>query len=71
MKTYHVAKVGSDLNKGTKDAPFLTINKAAKEARSGDQVIVHAGEYREWVRSMAGAVIRNTLYTGQQRGNMW
>ncbi len=54
MKTYHVAKVGSDLNKGTKDAPFLTINKAAKEARSGDQVIVHAGEYREWVRPEHG-----------------
>ena len=61
MKTYHVAKVGSDLNKGTKDAPFLTINKAAREAEIGNGC----------GRSMAGAVIRNTLYTGQQRGNMW
>ena len=46
---YHVAKSGSDLNPGTKDAPFLTISKAATVARSGDVVTVHAGTYREWV----------------------
>ncbi|MBO6045738.1 MAG: DUF1565 domain-containing protein, partial [Bacteroidales bacterium] len=46
---YHVAKNGSDLNPGTKDAPFLTISKAATIARSGDVVTVHAGTYREWV----------------------
>lgn len=46
---YHVAKHGSDLGKGTKDDPFLTINKAASVAVAGDTVIVHEGEYREWV----------------------
>ncbi|MBO6045536.1 MAG: DUF1565 domain-containing protein, partial [Bacteroidales bacterium] len=46
---YHVAKGGSDLNPGTKDAPFLTISKAAPVARAGDIVTVHAGTYREWV----------------------
>ncbi|MBQ6043901.1 MAG: DUF1565 domain-containing protein, partial [Bacteroidales bacterium] len=46
---YHVAKSGSDLNPGTKDAPFLTISKAAAVARSGDVITVHAGTYREWV----------------------
>ena len=71
MKTYHVAKNGSDYQKGTREEPFLTISKAAKEARSGDQVIVHEGEYREWVRqNMADAATRNGLYIGWQKANM-
>ncbi|MCT2535992.1 right-handed parallel beta-helix repeat-containing protein [Aquibacillus koreensis] len=47
---YHVAKHGSDLNVGTKQEPFLTINKAASIAVAGDAVVVHGGEYREWVK---------------------
>lgn len=47
---YHVAKNGSDQNPGTKERPFLTINKAASVAMAGDTVIVHEGEYREWVK---------------------
>ncbi|WP_312096150.1 right-handed parallel beta-helix repeat-containing protein [Niallia sp.] len=47
---YHVAKTGSDLGEGTKQNPFLTINKAASVAVAGDTVIVHEGEYREWVK---------------------
>jgi hypothetical protein len=47
---YHVAKNGSDLEKGTKQNPFLTINQAASVAVAGDTVIVHEGEYREWVK---------------------
>src|SRR5690554_2043464 len=47
---YHVAKNGSDLGKGTRDNPFLTINKAASVAVAGDTVVVHEGEYREWVK---------------------
>lgn len=47
---YHVAKNGSDLGEGTKQSPFLTINKAASVAVAGDTVIVHEGEYREWVK---------------------
>lgn len=46
---YHVAKNGFDTNPGTKEAPFLTINKAAAVAWPGDVVIVHQGIYREWV----------------------
>lgn len=49
-KEYHVSKVGSDNNYGTKTAPFLTISKAAEVATAGDTVIVHEGVYREWVR---------------------
>jgi hypothetical protein len=47
---YHVAKTGSDRNLGTKESPFLTINKAASIAAASDTVIVHEGVYREWVR---------------------
>lgn len=53
-QVYHVAKSGSDLNPGTEDAPFLTIQRAADIARPGDRVVVHRGEYREWVRPQSG-----------------
>jgi hypothetical protein len=48
-REYHVAKTGKDVNPGTKEAPFLTISKAAYNMKSGDTVTVHAGIYREWV----------------------
>src|SRR5690625_419152 len=50
VNVYHVAKTGSDLGRGTKEDPFLTINKAASVAVAGDTIIVHEGEYREWVK---------------------
>ena len=46
---YHVAKNGSDTGQGTKQDPFLTINKAAEVAVAGDTVTVHQGVYREQV----------------------
>ena len=45
----HVAKTGNDAGAGGEDAPFLTIGRAASEARPGDTVIIHAGTYREQV----------------------
>lgn len=45
---YYVAKSGSDRNPGTKNCPFLTIQRAADVAVAGDTVIVHEGVYREW-----------------------
>lgn len=42
-KEYHVAKNGSDSNIGTREAPFVTIQKAADTAKAGDRVIVHEG----------------------------
>jgi len=47
---YHVAKSGSDCAPGTRENPFLTINKAASVALPGDTIVVHEGTYREWVR---------------------
>ncbi len=49
-KEFHVAVTGNDFADGTKAHPFRTISKAAKVAEMGDKVIVHAGEYREWVK---------------------
>ena len=46
---YYVSKTGCDINPGTKEAPFLTINKAASVAWPGDVVTVSEGIYREWV----------------------
>lgn len=46
---YHVGKNGSDQGQGTKENPFLTINKAASIASAGDTITVHEGVYREWV----------------------
>jgi len=53
-KEYHVAKSGSDLNKGTPESPFLTIQKAADIAQPGDIIIVHKGIYRERISPPRG-----------------
>jgi len=50
----HVAATGSDSADGTGAKPYRTINRAAREARPGDVVTVHAGTYREWVRPARG-----------------
>ncbi len=47
---YHVAIHGCDHSEGTAANPFRTISKAAQIAETGDTVIVHEGEYREWVK---------------------
>ncbi|MFI6071661.1 right-handed parallel beta-helix repeat-containing protein [Actinoplanes sp. NPDC051343] len=52
----HVATTGSDSADGTSDHPFRTINRAAAVAQPGDTVVVHAGEYREWVRPRRGGL---------------
>lgn len=49
-KTFHVnAATGKDYYEGSEQSPFKSINKAASLAMPGDTVIVHNGEYREWV----------------------
>jgi hypothetical protein len=53
---YHVAKNGLDTNTGCEKYPFLTIGAAANVARAGDRVVVHEGEYREWVRPRLGGL---------------
>lgn len=66
--TYHVAKTGSDRNPGSKERPFLTIGAAADVARAGDTVVVHEGEYREWVKPKEGGLsdTRRIVYQAAQ-----
>ncbi|MDE7327995.1 MAG: right-handed parallel beta-helix repeat-containing protein [Lachnospiraceae bacterium] len=56
MRTYHVAKTGSDRHDGSEQTPFLTIGRAAQTAMPGDTVIVHKGEYREWVKPVNSGI---------------
>src|SRR3954468_20093598 len=53
---FHVAKTGSDIEDGSQASPFLTINRAAAVAQPGDTIVVHAAEYREWVRPQRGGL---------------
>lgn len=55
-RVYHVAKNGNDSYPGNREYPFLTISKAASVAEKGDRVIVHEGEYREWVSPVHSGV---------------
>ena len=61
----HVATTGSDDADGSEDRPFRTINRAAAVARPGDTVVVHGGEYREWVQPRRGGLSdrRRITYT--------
>lgn len=53
-REYHVSVKGNDQHKGSATAPFRTINHAAQVAMPGDEIIVHAGTYREWVNPARG-----------------
>lgn len=56
---FHVSKDGNDKNPGLETAPFLTIQRAADVAESGDHIIVHEGIYREWVKPVNGGTSEN------------
>ncbi len=53
---YHVSPFGFDTAKGTEEAPFRTIGRAARATIPGDTVIVHEGVYREWVAPTVGGL---------------
>ncbi|WIY83365.1 right-handed parallel beta-helix repeat-containing protein [Propionimicrobium sp. PCR01-08-3] len=56
MTVYHVATTGSDQGPGSQTEPFCTIGRAADLAYPGDMIIVHSGEYREWVAPVRGGL---------------
>src|SRR5262245_22064030 len=60
----HVALTGADDADGSAERPFRTIGRAAAVALPGDTVVVHAGEYREWVKPQRGGLsdIRRITY---------
>ncbi len=53
-REYHVSVTGSDKNDGSASNPFKTISCAARIAQPGDEIIVHAGIYREKVTPPRG-----------------
>jgi hypothetical protein len=55
-RVLHVATGGADTADGSEDRPYRTINRAAELARPGDTVLVHGGEYREWVVPRRGGL---------------
>lgn len=62
---FHVVTTGSDDAEGSADRPLRTINRAADLAMPGDTVVVHSGEYREWVQPRRGGLseLRRITYT--------
>jgi hypothetical protein len=56
-KTYYVDNRNpraADSNPGTKEQPFLTINKAAQVLQPGERVVIMTGVYRERVDPARG-----------------
>lgn len=53
-REYHVSVKGNDSNAGSASTPFRTVSKAAQIAIPGDEIIVHAGTYREWINPARG-----------------
>jgi hypothetical protein len=51
---FHVATHGNDTQRGTKAAPWRTIQRAAAQAQPGDVITVHRGTYRERVNPPRG-----------------
>lgn len=62
---YHVAKDGHDENPGSKQEPFLTIQRAADLAQPGDVITVHEGVYRERVNPPRGGTSEGVRITYQ------
>jgi hypothetical protein len=65
MTTLHVAKDGADTQDGSEGSPLRTISRAADLAQAGDTVLVHAGEYREWVKPRRGGLSATRRITYQ------
>ena len=53
---FQVATTGNDTNRGTKSAPWRTLQHAADLAQPGDTITVHAGAYRERINPPRGGI---------------
>ena len=63
MTQYHVSAQAAKTNgAGSAADPFLTIGQAAAIARAGDEVVVHAGTYRESVDPRFGGESATNRY---------
>jgi hypothetical protein len=63
------ARIGSDSNPGSKNAPWQTIAKANSSLQRGDTVYIRAGNYEETIRPVnsgrQGNYITYTAYNGE------
>ncbi|EEL61836.1 hypothetical protein bcere0025_54340 [Bacillus cereus F65185] len=50
VTNYYVSPTGNDLNPGTLDQPFATIQKAANVATEGSTIYIRGGVYKQKVR---------------------
>lgn len=70
-KTYYVAPNGNNTNAGTKNQPFLTIQRAQNAVTAGDTVYVRGGTYVMGESQIAGhsgiwALVTNITKSGSQ-----
>jgi hypothetical protein len=69
--TLFVATTGNDSNDGSKERPFLTINKAAQVAVAGDNVCIKSGTYKPAVvikPANSGTELRPITYYAEEPG---
>lgn len=61
-REYHVSRtIGSDQNEGDVQHPLKTIQAAAERVQPGDEVIVHAGIYRERINPVRGGTEKQPI----------
>jgi hypothetical protein len=68
--TYYTATDGDNLNPGTSELPWLTIQKAADTMLAGDTVVVRAGSYNERVSTSASGGSNTDRITFQAEANV-
>ena len=54
VRSFYVAPNGSDSAAGTSNAPWRTVNRAVRDLRPGDEVVVRPGTYTEQVYVQRG-----------------
>jgi len=71
--TLYVSTAGNDSNDGSKNAPFLTINKAAQVAVAGDVVVVKPGTYKPTLKIAplnSGTADKPIIYQAEVKGEV-
>lgn len=71
--TYYVATNGNNSSDGSLATPWSNVWYAAKSVSAGDLVIIHAGEYNEFVtNTVSGTAGNSIIFTGERgAGGQW
>lgn len=66
-REFHISPTGNDAGDGSASHPLRSISGAALLAMPGDEIIVHAGTYREWINPARGGQsdARRIVYRAQ------